>query len=85
MPKSLYFSHKEELFFYEAVFAKAEYAVWSQDVIDIAKHLARTYGLAAMDSMHIALAINTHAHEFISGEKPGKPRYRVKEIAVKSL
>lgn len=85
MPKALYHAQTEECAFYEAVFARAEYLVWSPVLVDSAKYLARTYGLAAMDAIHIAVALSASADEFISSEKPGKPMFRVKEIATVSL
>lgn len=85
IPKTVYFAQNEEYAFYQGVFARAEYLGWSSALIDSAKRLAQLYGLAAMDAIHIAVALAAGADEFISGEKPTKPMFRVKEIVIQSL
>ncbi|MCC7278731.1 MAG: PIN domain-containing protein [Chromatiaceae bacterium] len=85
MPKAIYHAHAEECAFYQAVFARGEYITWSSEIVASAKHLAQSYGLAAMDAIHLAVALAAGASEFISGEKPGKPMFRVKEISARSL
>jgi len=85
MPKAIYHAKIEESVFYRAVFARAEFLPWSTELVDSAKHLAQSYGLAAMDAIHIAVALAAGADEFISGERPGKPMFRVKEITTRSL
>jgi predicted nucleic acid-binding protein len=85
MPKAIYHARAEECAFYQAVFARGEYIAWSPEIVDIAKRLAESYGLAAMDATHLAVALAAGASEFISGEKPSKPMFRVKEIAARSL
>jgi predicted nucleic acid-binding protein len=47
--------------------------------------LARQYGLSAVDALHLAAAVRQGAGEFITAEKPGKPMFRVRGIAVKSI
>ncbi|MEE4379485.1 MAG: PIN domain-containing protein [Candidatus Competibacteraceae bacterium] len=85
MPKALYHAQVAECAFYQAVFARAECLVWSSELVDSAKRLAQSYGLAAMDAIHIAVALAADADEFISGEKPGKLMFRVREINTRSL
>ena len=85
MPKALYYAQAEECAFYEGVFARAEYLAWTPMLVDSAKYLAQTYGMAAMDAIHIAVALSAGADEFISGEKPGKPMFRVTEVSTISL
>lgn len=85
MPKAIYMAQAAEYAFYQAVFDRAECQAWSPDIVSSAKRLAQLYGLAAMDAVHIAVALAAGAHEFLSGEKPGKPMFRVTEIAIVSL
>lgn len=85
MPKALYHQREAELAFYRGVFQRAECRPWSAAVVDKAKALAGTYGLAAMDAVHLAVAIDAGADEFISAEKPTKPMFRVREIRTRSL
>lgn len=85
MPKAIHYRQVAESAFYQSVFARAEHQPWSSMLVDSAKLLAQSYGLAAMDAIHIAVAVAAGADEFVSGEKPGKPMFRVKEIAARSL
>lgn len=58
LPKALYNKQLEEAEFYEAFFGSV--TVWATDLENILKNgdrIARTYGLAAMDAMHIAAAL----------------------------
>jgi len=85
MPKATFHHQEAECQFYEAVFAQAENRSWSSAIVEDAKTLAKNYGLAAMDAIHLAIAIDAQADEFISGEKPTKPMFRVVEIRAISL
>jgi predicted nucleic acid-binding protein len=85
MPKAIFHHQQAERHFYEAVFQQAENRSWSSAILECAKALASTYGVAAMDAVHLAIAINAEADEFISGEKPTKPMFRVTEIHTVSL
>lgn len=85
MPKAIYFAKPAEENFYRSVFARAEQLAWSQELVELAKRLAQGYGLAAMDAVHLAVAVASGADEFVSGERPGKPMFRVREVHVSSL
>jgi predicted nucleic acid-binding protein len=84
-PKAVYHRNQQELAFYESVFEGAEYHPWRLEVLGLAKKLAQSYGLAAMDAIHVATAITADVDEFVSAEKPTKPMFRVTEIQVCSL
>jgi len=85
IPKAIYMAQAAEHAFYQAVFAKAECQAWSPDIVSSAKRLAQRYELAAMDAVHIAVALAAQADEFVSAEKPGKPMFRVTELSTVSL
>ncbi len=85
MPKTIFHQQHEERDFYQTVFLQAEHFSWSPDFFDSVKFLAQSYGLAAMDAIHLATAIAAQADEFVSGEKPGKPMFRVAEVKTVSL
>ncbi len=85
MPKAAFHRQAAECRFYEAVFQQAENTSWSPAIVECAKKLASTYGLAAMDAIHLAVAIDAQADEFISGEKPSKPMFRVEDVRTISL
>ncbi len=85
MPKAIYHGQQEERAFYESVFDRAEHQPWQLELLSSAKFLAQSYGLAAMDAIHLATAVTARADEFVSGEKPGKPMFRVREVHAWSL
>jgi predicted nucleic acid-binding protein len=86
LPKPLFFKQKEEIEFYQTHFraVKGEEPL-SRELGDQAHDLARRHGIAAVDALHLAAAIRQGATEFITAEKPGKPLFRVRGIAVKSI
>lgn len=85
VPKAIYMAQAAESAFYQMVFARSEHQEWSPHVVSTAKRLAQQYGLAAMDAVHIAVALVAKADEFVSAERPSKPMFRVTEIATVSL
>jgi predicted nucleic acid-binding protein len=86
LPKPAFFKQEAEMEFYETHFdaVKGEEPL-SKELGRAADALARRYGIAAVDALHVAAAIRQGAEEFITTEKPGKPIFRVKEISVISL
>ena len=86
LPKPAFFKQVAEIEFYETHFrsVKGEEPL-SRALGEKAWELARQYGLAAVDALHVAAAIRQGANEFITAEKPGKPMFRVRGIAVKSI
>jgi predicted nucleic acid-binding protein len=61
---------------------------WSGDtkqLIQNAYQLAIRYGLSAIDALHIAVALQGVADEFITTEKPTKPLHRVPGIKIISI
>lgn len=86
LPKAAFFKQEAETEFYQTHFqsVKGEEPL-SRELGAKAGELARQYGLAAVDALHLAAAIRQGANEFITAEKPGKPMFRVRGIAVKSI
>jgi predicted nucleic acid-binding protein len=86
LPKPAFFKQEAEIEFYQTHFraAKGEEPL-SRELGQKAAELARQHGLAAVDALHLAAAIRQGVDEFITAEKPGKPMFRVRSIAVKSL
>ena len=85
LPKALYHQRFEEAAFYRAVFARAQRQRVDPAVTDQARLLAERHGLAAMDALHLAVALQADADAFVSGERPDKPMFRVTELPVVSL
>ncbi|GAP96018.1 type II toxin-antitoxin system VapC family toxin [Leptolyngbya sp. NIES-2104] len=86
LPKALYHQQSDEAEFYEAFFeAEILWASNLDQIVQTGKLIARTYGLAGMDALHIAAALSVGAEEFITTEKPTKPLHRVKDIHTISI
>jgi predicted nucleic acid-binding protein len=51
----------------------------------VSHEIAGTYGLAAMDALHVAAALQIQADELITTEKQTKPMHRVREIQIVSI
>ena len=85
MPKAIYHQQAIEAAFYQEIFDAVEVREWSIEALYKAEELAKKYGIAAMDAVHLAIAIESDVDEFISAEKPQKPMFRVLEILVQSI
>ena len=85
MPKAIYNKAGEEAEFYETIFTGADHVRWQLDVLYRAHELAQNYGIGAMDAIHVATALDAGVDEFVSGEKPSKPMFRVSELLMVSL
>jgi predicted nucleic acid-binding protein len=85
MPKPLHEGRRQEVEFYEVVFAKAERFSWDTSSLVRAADIACQYGIAAMDAIHIATALDAAVEEFVTAEKTSKPMFRVREIAMRSI
>ena len=86
LPKAIYHQQRDEAEFYNTFFNAVNY--WATDVEQVAEdayQLACTYGLAAMDALHVAAALLLKADELITTEKPTKPMHRVAGIQVISV
>ncbi len=85
-PKPIFNKFYNEIEFYRAALGGFERVTITQTGLEkMALKIAGKYGLAAMDAIHIAAAIEGKAEEFITTEKSGKPICRVTEISVTSL
>ena len=86
LPKPVFEKRRSEVEFYNDHFNVAEVTEpFSTELGVAALALAKKYGLAAMDALHLTSAIRQGADEFITSELPGKPMFRVKELKVVSL
>lgn len=85
MPKAIYEKNQDEIDFYKAIFVQAERLNWRIDTLDRAHKLAEKYGVAAMDAIHVAIALDAGVDEFVTAEKPTKPMFRVAELPMQSI
>lgn len=63
------------------------YILASERLVRNAMRLARTYGLGAMDALHMAAALEAGCAEFVTAEKRTKPLFSVREggITVRTI
>ena len=85
LPKPIFEKRQPEVNFYNDYFKTATIEPFSGELGDAALALAKKYGLAAGDALNLASAIRQGADEFITGELPGKPMFRVPGIKIISL
>lgn len=85
LPKAVFEKQYEEVEFYETVFSKSEERKWCIDTLQRAFDVAKRYGIAAMDAIHVATALDAGVDEFVTAEKPTKPMFRVVELRVQSI
>ena len=86
LPKALYHERYDEAKFYQTYFdAVSQWATPSSELVDSALELAKTFGLSALDSLHLTAAQLLEADEFVTGEKPSSPIFRVPNIRIVSL
>ncbi len=86
LPKAIYHKQQEETEFYEVFFAATNH--WAYDLEQIFKtadHIARTYGLAGMDALHVAAALSIGVDELVTTERTTKPMHRVTEVRIVSI
>lgn len=82
-PKAEYHGNNDEVAFYEAFFNAAEQSVpASQELVSNARTEAKTYGLAALDALHVSAAKISGSEEIITTERNTKPIFRVTGISV---
>jgi len=86
LPKALFNRKPDEAEFYREFFRAVSH--WPADtaaIVHRAYEIGVTFGLSALDALHIAAAISAGAEEFVTTEKSGKPLYRVTNIRVRSI
>lgn len=86
IPKSIYNKRQPEAQFYEAFFAVVSY--WANDLdalVNNAYDEAKTFGLSALDALHVAAAKQVGADELVTTEKVSMPIHRTQSIAVVSI
>ncbi|MEM9217648.1 MAG: PIN domain-containing protein [Cyanobacteria bacterium P01_F01_bin.150] len=86
LPKAIYNKQTAESAFYDAFFDAV--SVWSNElgrIVNDAYRLASAYGIAAMDALHVAAALQVDAVELVTTERSSKPIHRVPAIRVISI
>jgi predicted nucleic acid-binding protein len=78
LPKPSYFQRADEVSFYETFFGAV--SLWipaSVELVEHAMRVASAYGLACVDALHVAAALDAHADELVTAERPTSPLFRV--------
>jgi hypothetical protein len=86
LPKATFNKQQDETEFYETFLVLSPTGQpTSEQIMQDAYQIACTYGLAAMDAIHVAAALQIKADELITTEKSTKPMHRVREIQIISI
>ena len=83
LPKPIYFKRRAEANFYRVFFRRV--SVWTpvdRTLIVATYREAIATGMAALDALHIAVAVRVGATEFITTERSTKPIHRARGIRV---
>lgn len=86
LPQAVFNKRTAEAAFYEAFFSTVTH--WATDldtVTEIAMREASTFGIEAMDALHLAAAASVGAHEFITTEKPSRSIHRANAVKVVTI
>jgi predicted nucleic acid-binding protein len=81
LPQAAFNRRAAETAFYEAFFASV--TIWATDlaaVVAAVESEASTYGVEAMDALHVAAAANVNAAELITTEKPTRAIHRARSV-----
>jgi len=86
LPKALYHGRTIEAKLYQSFFAHvSHWAPPDAALLAEAFSLATKHGLAAMDALHVTAAKLLGVAEFVTGERPDKPLFRVTGVIVRSI
>jgi predicted nucleic acid-binding protein len=82
LPKALYYQRPAEVALYERFFAQARLIAVSAALVRQAYTEACTFGLSALDALHVTVAKAGGAEEFITTERPTTPLFRVTGMVI---
>ena len=82
LPKALYYQRPAEVALYERFFSQARLISVSAALVTQAYTEACTYGLSALDALHVTVAKAGGAEEFITTERTTTPLFRVTGLVI---
>ena len=88
VPRAVHNKRETEVAFYEAFFSEVKH--WATDLealVEAAHREASSYGVEAMDALHVAAAAAVGADELVTTEKPSRsihPAQSVKVVTIHS-
>jgi hypothetical protein len=83
LPQASFNKRHAEVAFYEAFFAAVTH--WATDLPQIAEGALReasTFGVEAMDALHVAAAHSVGASELVTTERPARSIHRARSVRV---
>ncbi len=86
LPQARFHRREAEVEFYETFFSAVK--VWVSDVSEIVRRAeieASTFGVPAMDALHVAAAALAGARELVTTEKPARAIHRARAVAVVTI
>jgi predicted nucleic acid-binding protein len=86
LPKAIYNKKTIEVQFYETFFSGvAEWITSFDQVVEDAYNQASSFGLGALDSLHVAAALALGAAEIVTTESVTKPLHRITSIKIVTI
>jgi predicted nucleic acid-binding protein len=86
LPKATYYQRATEVAFYARFLQAATRSVaLTRSLMGLAQQRAETFGLSAVNALHVAAAETAHADELVTAERRASPLLRVTTIRVVSL
>ena len=86
LPKAIYHQQQAEVEFYQSFLASCQLGANQIDkIVQKGYEIATNFGVAAMDSLHLAAALEMNCDEFVTTEKVTKPLHRVTGIKIISI
>lgn len=86
LPQALFNKRVAEAAFYETFFATVTHWAANLDAVaEMAMREASTYGIEAMDALHIAAATSAGASELVTTENPSRSIHRARGIKVVTI
>ena len=82
LPKAIYYQRPAEVALYERFFSRARLISVSAALVTQAYTEACTFGLSALDALHVTVAKAGGAEEFITTERTTTPLFRVTGIVI---
>ena len=85
LPKAAYNKQRAEENFYKSFFAAVTSWADPADTIRDSLDVASTYGLSALDGLHVTAALGLRADELVTTEGTTKPIHRAQGIKIISI
>ena len=85
IPKTVYNKRQAEENFYKSFFAAVTRWADPADTLANAPGVASTYGLSALDGLHVSAALGVRADELVTTEGATKPIHRAQGIRIVSI